>query len=428
MNWMTNENTSTYFRQKHSQLEQDYGSSPSIELRSAQTAPISLNVNAPDFSPCPAGGSSILVQGEIIANSGRFILPTKIPGKNYFKDEIVIRNADSGKVMGLKGRRVHMIEEITETIISFQRVVPGAKERLVQITGPGPENILQAKKLIEDTIRRNQSPGREDGVESPQDTLTPDDSRRNTLLSSERERNSVSIGEYKYTVNVGDNHIKITGGSLDLVRTAKLVLDEYFSLEAKPLTADTHFEDMILSSGPKQYSKYSKSSPLIQESSFSTLARPKKVTPLLPTPSSDHNTGTKTASSSGPSCGLSCGPSSGPLSGPSFELSSGLSRGLSPEPSDSRAGRNEPSNSTPAQSPRSNNPTGIVYSRSDLLRYSLSMLATTRPAGLDSLPAEHLLLLRARDPAFNGQTHAAKGATLFRVDYVRSFPTDLDDT
>ena len=45
------------------------------------------------------------------------------------------RNADSGKVMGLKGRRVHLIEEITETIISFQRVVPGAKERLVQITG-----------------------------------------------------------------------------------------------------------------------------------------------------------------------------------------------------------------------------------------------------------------------------------------------------
>ena len=28
-----------------------------------------------------------------------------------------------------------MIEEMTETIISFQRVVPGAKERLVQITG-----------------------------------------------------------------------------------------------------------------------------------------------------------------------------------------------------------------------------------------------------------------------------------------------------
>ena len=28
-----------------------------------------------------------------------------------------------------------MIEEMTEAVISFQRVVPGARERLVQITG-----------------------------------------------------------------------------------------------------------------------------------------------------------------------------------------------------------------------------------------------------------------------------------------------------
>lgn len=34
---------------------------------------------------------------EIIRNSGKFSKPTKIPGKNYSKDEIIIRNADSGK-------------------------------------------------------------------------------------------------------------------------------------------------------------------------------------------------------------------------------------------------------------------------------------------------------------------------------------------
>jgi hypothetical protein len=61
----------------------------------------------------------------VVAPSGRFLQPTRIPGKNYFKDEVVIRNADSGKVMGLKGRRVHMIEELTETIISFQRWAAG---------------------------------------------------------------------------------------------------------------------------------------------------------------------------------------------------------------------------------------------------------------------------------------------------------------
>ncbi|XP_023322482.1 eukaryotic translation initiation factor 4E-binding protein Mextli isoform X2 [Eurytemora carolleeae] len=313
MNWVHNENTSAYFRQKFSQIEQDTGMSPMIELRSAQTAPISLNANAPDFNPT-LSGVILLKPGEIITTSGRFIQPTKIPGKTYFKDEIVIRNADSGKVMGLKGRRVHLIEEITETIISFQRVVPGAKERLVQITGPAPDNILQAKRLIEDTIRRNQSPGREDGAESPQDISPSDDSRRNTLTAEQRDRNSVSITEYKYTVNIGDNHIKITGGSLDLVRTAKLVLDEYFSLSSSPLTAETNIDDIILpgykpnatlsshplhqysshplssnplhnfsnksshhfsSNPPPLYSSKS-SSHLIQESAFSTIARPKK--------------------------------------------------------------------------------------------------------------------------------------------------------
>ena len=81
--------------------------------------------------------------GEVVGSSGKFSQPTKIPGKNYFKvrrlptrelvatsisisvsqDEVVIRNADSGKVMGLKGRRVHMIEQLTETVVSFQRLV-----------------------------------------------------------------------------------------------------------------------------------------------------------------------------------------------------------------------------------------------------------------------------------------------------------------
>lgn len=41
--------------------------------------------------------------------------------------------------------------------------------------------------------------------------------------------NDASLGEYKYTVNVGQHSIKITGDSLELVRVAKLVLDDYFS-------------------------------------------------------------------------------------------------------------------------------------------------------------------------------------------------------
>ena len=69
--------------------------------------------------------------------------------KMAVKDELVIRNSDSGKgtypfqpflflisflisnywqikkkVMGMKGKRVHLIEEISDTVISFQRGTP----------------------------------------------------------------------------------------------------------------------------------------------------------------------------------------------------------------------------------------------------------------------------------------------------------------
>ena len=85
---------------------------------------------------------------------------------------------------------------------------------------------------------------RDDRADSPQESLgsSESDSKRNTLVA-ERE---VPIHDYKYTVNVGDECIRITGASLDLVRTAKLVLDEYFSLEGVNLNADTHIEDMIV--------------------------------------------------------------------------------------------------------------------------------------------------------------------------------------
>jgi hypothetical protein len=48
---------------------------------------MNMNVNA----------AQSLAPGEIVKNSGKFAKPTKIPGKNYSKDEIIIRNSDSGK-------------------------------------------------------------------------------------------------------------------------------------------------------------------------------------------------------------------------------------------------------------------------------------------------------------------------------------------
>lgn len=102
-----------------------------------------------------------------------------------------------------------------------------------------------AKHLIEDTIRRNASPIRETiGVVGAGScsSLTSSNSdethariNRNTVMTGNHQKgrnqignillhslstNDASVGEYKFTVNVGQHNIKITGDSLDLVRVS----------------------------------------------------------------------------------------------------------------------------------------------------------------------------------------------------------------
>ncbi|XP_039280911.1 eukaryotic translation initiation factor 4E-binding protein Mextli isoform X6 [Nilaparvata lugens] len=179
-----------------------------------------------------------LAPGDILKNSGKFLKPTKIPGKNYCKDELVIRNSDSGKVN------------------------PGKKERLVQIIGPNEEKILHARHLIEDTIRNNASPVRDScerekmgGSTSSLNSSASDESNRipftvrgSRALLHSLSTPDASIGEYKYSVTVGNDTIKITGTNHELVRNAKLVLDEYFSRENfQNYTPDcyTHYEEDV---------------------------------------------------------------------------------------------------------------------------------------------------------------------------------------
>ncbi|KAL1437334.1 hypothetical protein MTO96_001395 [Rhipicephalus appendiculatus] len=112
---------------------------------------------------------------EVLKSSGKFGKPAKIPGRNFLKDEIVIRNSDSGKVN------------------------PGVRDRLVQITGPSEETITRAKELIEDTIRRNASPVREMGDETA---------------------NSYGMGAKEDT-------LRISGHKAVLVKAAKVFLEKY---------------------------------------------------------------------------------------------------------------------------------------------------------------------------------------------------------
>ncbi|XP_043594909.1 eukaryotic translation initiation factor 4E-binding protein Mextli isoform X1 [Bombus pyrosoma] len=249
--WRHTDSMDVYYTQKLSHLDnaEAIPDTPTNVLSSPMAT-----MTSPTVAP-------ILGPGEVIKNSGKFVKPTRIPGKNYCKDEVVIRNSDSGKVMGIKGRRVHMIEELSQTIISFQRVNPGAKERLVQITGTSEDKIHYAKDLIKDTIQRNASPvrleqgggekGAMGGSSSSLNSSASDESNRlqhqqqNSRLRSSLlhsfSTNDASIGEYKYTVTVGNQSLKITGCNLDLVRTAKLVLDEYFLGDSENFTSGIEY-------------------------------------------------------------------------------------------------------------------------------------------------------------------------------------------
>jgi hypothetical protein len=120
----------------------------------------------------------------------------------------------------------------------------------VQITGPNEESINYAKLLIEDTIKRNASPIREASQEGSCSSLASSDDQQITAMPRARiatqmsqqhqmpmgnklqrsnshhsnflihslSSNDASLGEYKYTVNVGNHNLKITGDSLELVR------------------------------------------------------------------------------------------------------------------------------------------------------------------------------------------------------------------
>ncbi|XP_013783796.1 eukaryotic translation initiation factor 4E-binding protein Mextli-like isoform X1 [Limulus polyphemus] len=258
MMWKTNDNLNNYYKQKIIHVEgldqQSTGSViPSLTTsQSVTTAPPGYLPGQNSLSVSSTNQSQLsLTPGEVLKSSGKFAKPTKIPGKNYFKDEIVIRNSDSGKVMGIKGRRVHMIEELSDTVISFQRVSPGARDRLVQITGSNEESIEHAKALIEDTIRRNASPVREKtetpGLEcsgsssSLASNLSEDSgagpspfniSSRKSLIHS-YSTGDATMGEYSHTVYIGRDTIKVFSEKKDLVTAAKLVLEEHFAGQAE---------------------------------------------------------------------------------------------------------------------------------------------------------------------------------------------------
>ena len=118
-------------------------------------------------------------------------------------------------------------------------------DRLVQITGSVPTNVAQAKVLMEDTIRRNQSPS-PDGGDGDHPIKLTSGSRPTSMNSiSGGNGNStipsgpqqmaapVSQSEYKFSVRVGDDVLKISSTNLQLVKSAKILLDEHYTCNVK---------------------------------------------------------------------------------------------------------------------------------------------------------------------------------------------------
>lgn len=105
-----------------------------------------------------------------------------------------------------------------------------------------------AKDLIKDTIQRNASPvryeqgGEKSGIGGSSSSLNSSASDESNRLQQQQQHtsrlrstllhslstNDASIGEYKYTVTVGNQSIKVTGSNLDLV---KVIMQPHCKIE-----------------------------------------------------------------------------------------------------------------------------------------------------------------------------------------------------
>ncbi|XP_077502799.1 uncharacterized protein LOC144113544 isoform X3 [Amblyomma americanum] len=214
MGWKCNQNLTEYYKRTFAELEghefSTYNSSSNqmAFLPQLQVQPQQQQHTMTPIAPATSPPLS-LQPTEVLKSSGKFGKPAKIPGRNFLKDEIVIRNSDSGKVN------------------------PGVRDRLVQITGPSEETITRAKELIEDTIRRNASPVREMGDETSNYNMGTKESCQKPSLVHSYSMGDASMGEYTSTITVGRDVLRISGAKAVLIKTAKLVLDKYFSGQAE---------------------------------------------------------------------------------------------------------------------------------------------------------------------------------------------------
>uniref|UniRef100_A0A1I7U1E6 KH domain-containing protein n=1 Tax=Caenorhabditis tropicalis TaxID=1561998 RepID=A0A1I7U1E6_9PELO len=151
------------------------------------------------------------------------------------RHEMIIRNSDSGKIMGVKGRRVAAVEQLTATVISFQKVDAKSKERTLTITASTMEDIERAKDMIIDTIRRNMSPIRTDMSIPPpvtsSDILLPP--TQTPLLPPEDDEEEEEEEDIKLE-QTSDGKLTFHCDDPELLAAAQEALSAYLRVRARP--------------------------------------------------------------------------------------------------------------------------------------------------------------------------------------------------
>ncbi|CAL2028157.1 unnamed protein product [Caenorhabditis brenneri] len=150
------------------------------------------------------------------------------------RHEMIIRNSDSGKIMGVKGRRVAAVEQLTNTVISFQKVDAKSKERTLTITASTMEDIERAKDMIIDTIRRNMSPIRTDMSIPPPMPHSEVSSTTNPIPQPSQEDDEDDEDEDIKLEQTSDGKLTFHCDDPELLAAAQEALSAYLRVRARP--------------------------------------------------------------------------------------------------------------------------------------------------------------------------------------------------
>ncbi|CAI5437807.1 unnamed protein product [Caenorhabditis angaria] len=208
--------------------------------------------------PNPFMPQPMLPPDQIFMRQRSLKKPNNLANKTLqLRHEMIIRNSDSGKIMGVKGRRVAAVEQLTNTVISFQKVDAKSKERTLTITASTMEDIERAKDMIIDTIRRNMSPirgGDAFAQFAPQQNYQPPPvAQQNTTQELEEDEEEDQEEDIKLE-QTADGKLTFMCDDPELMAAAQEALSAYLRVRQRPSAEDREKKTERRKSMPLQQS------------------------------------------------------------------------------------------------------------------------------------------------------------------------------